>query len=118
MQLSVTLSACLAMLSGHAVAQEMVLEEVIVTAQKREQDIREVPVAVTALGQADFERFDIGDVLDVSMMSPFVNFTPQQSKMSNNPLRIRGVGSSGTNPAFEGSVGVYVDAPGPPPVVM
>lgn len=90
-------------------AYELILEEVIVTAQKREQGIQEVPVAVTAINAEALQAFDIRDMLDISRTSPSVSFTPQQSKMSNNPLRIRGVGASGTNPAFEGSVGVYVD---------
>lgn len=87
----------------------MILQEVIVTAQKREQSIQDSPVSVTALNTKALQSFDINDMMDISRTSPSVSFTSQQSKMSNNPLPIRGVGAAGTNPAFEGSVGMYVD---------
>jgi iron complex outermembrane receptor protein len=106
--LAVFVPACL-IHSAEIFAYELILEEIIVTAQKREQSIQDVPVSVTAFNADALDNFDINDVLGISRTSPSVSFTPQQSKMSNNPLRIRGVGASGTNPAFEGSVGVYVD---------
>ena len=69
-----------------------VLEEVIVTAQKREENVQTVPVAVTALSEEMIRNATIIDINDVSRHAP--GFT-----MSNyNPVQpqpfIRGVGSS------------------------
>ncbi len=91
------------------VALAQMLEEVVVTAQKREQSMQDVPIAVTAYSGEALQQARISDVADLSIANPSFVINIQQNKVSNSPARIRGVGTTGTNPAFEGAVGLYVD---------
>ncbi len=90
-----------------AMAQEGVIEEIIVTASRRAESIQDVPLSITAFS-GDFLR-ENGMVLieDVSRMTP--NFSTYISSYpSNNRIAIRGIGSEG-NTAIESSVGVFYD---------
>ncbi|MDC8830736.1 TonB-dependent receptor [Alteromonas gilva] len=84
------------------------LEVIEVTAQKRTENLQEVPVAVTALtGQmlAEKASFDLFDVeRSVPTLSAF-----QSQTATNSAFAIRGVGTSSQNFGFESSVGLYVD---------
>ncbi|BFM17546.1 TonB-dependent receptor [Maricurvus nonylphenolicus] len=90
-------------------AESFVLEEIVVTAQKREQSLQDVPLAVTAYDAQALKAQGIDDVIDLGTSNPSLNFSTGQNKVSNSPIRIRGIGTVGTNAAFEGAVGVYVD---------
>ncbi len=92
------------------VAQEsdFILEEVIVTAQKREQSLQEVPVAVTALSAKDISNAEIRDIRSLQLLSPSINVT-QAAAAYQTTISIRGIGTSGFNPGLEPSVGVFVD---------
>jgi iron complex outermembrane receptor protein len=92
-----------------AADRSIALDDIVVTAQKRSQDLLDVPVAVTALDSEALAATGTTDIKALNFVSPSFNITVQQSKVSNNPVRIRGIGTTGTNPAFEGAVGVYID---------
>ena len=85
------------------------LEEVTVTAQKREQSLQEVPVAVTAIGEAALVENGIADMTDIQKLSP--NTTLQVSRGTNSTLTafIRGIGQQDPLWGFEPGVGIYVD---------
>lgn len=103
---SALLAASVAALTGNAQAQP-VIEEVIVTAQKRSESIQEVPVSITAFSGGFIEENGLQTVEDVARLTP--NFTIQSSaQATNNRIAIRGIGSVG-NTAIEPSVGVYID---------
>ena len=85
-----------------AMAQEVVVEEIIVTAQKRAENIQDVPISITAFSGDFLVENGMVSIEDVSHMTP--NF----SVYSSNRLTIRGIGSSGNN-AIESSVGVFID---------
>ncbi len=91
-------------LSGTAV-QAAKLEEVIVTAQKREQSLQDVPVAVAAVSGAKIEEMGIGRLDELTAYTPGVSITEGPAGSS---LFIRGVGS-GLNKGFEQSVGTFID---------
>ena len=99
-------SAVLAALSCSSVsAQGLVLEEVVVTAQKRVESLKDVPISVSAVSG---DRMRDAQITNLESLTTFVpNFSMNQSGISNN-ITIRGV-SSGINPGFEQSVGMYVD---------
>ncbi len=84
------------------------LEQVIVLARKRAEDIQEVPLSISAFTSKDLLQMGVSDLVD---LAPFVaNFeidTP--NNLRNSAIAIRGIGSSGTNPGIEPSVGVFVD---------
>jgi iron complex outermembrane recepter protein len=82
-----------------------VLEEVIVTAQQRAQSLQDVPVSVAALTAEKISDAGIVDLQGLSEMIP--NFSINETGISTT-VTIRGI-SSGINPGFEQSVGMYND---------
>lgn len=84
-----------------------VVEEVIVTAQKREQGLIEVPISITALSGDQLQRSGINKVEDLYTIAPSLSFSPAQSS-SGAGIRIRGVGAAGFSSA-EASVSTLVD---------
>jgi iron complex outermembrane recepter protein len=88
-----------------ALAQQLMLEEVVVTAQKREQSLQGVPIAVSAMSGEKINDTGILDLEELTVFMPNVNINQGQNTAN---LFIRGVGS-GTNAGFEQSVGLYID---------
>lgn len=87
---------------------DIYLEEVIVTAQKREQSLQDVPLAVSAFSASDISNAEIRDIRSLQILSPSVNVTRSATSYQTS-LSIRGIGTSGFNPGLEPSVGVFVD---------
>lgn len=79
---------------------------IIVTAQKREQDVQQVPISMTVIGGDQLAKFDIKDFIELDRYVPnfFVQATP-----GNNAFYIRGIGSTPGNLAFDQTVGLFVD---------
>jgi outer membrane receptor protein involved in Fe transport len=84
------------------------VDEIIVTAQRREQSLQEVPVVVTALSEQILEDTGVRDIRDLQILTPGLTVTSTSSEVSTT-ARIRGVGTVGDNPGIESSVGVTVD---------
>jgi iron complex outermembrane receptor protein len=85
-----------------------VIEEVVVVAQKRAQSVQEVPISITAFSGADLEARGMNDLQRLATFVP--NFDlPGSNSTRNSSVRIRGIGTSGTNPGIESSVGVFLD---------
>tara|TARA_R110002110_G_scaffold205066_1_gene416764 strand:+ start:168060 stop:170204 length:2145 start_codon:yes stop_codon:yes gene_type:complete len=82
------------------------LEEILVTAQKREELLRDVPISISVVQGATVEDFSIQDFEELQAYVPnlFINDTP-----ANNSAFIRGIGTSGNVLAFESSVALFVD---------
>ncbi len=91
-----------------ATGQE-VFEEIVVRAQKREQNIMDVPIAVTAVSGAEIEASGIKDVFDLQQNVPGLLVGQSQTATTSN-FSIRGVGSTSNNFGVESSVGLYVDS--------
>ena len=87
-----------------------VFETVIVTAQKREQSIYDVPVAISAFTPETIERQGITDLTDIGKFVPNLNVTGFSAghTSSQNPF-IRGIGLQDHLITTEPGVGVYVD---------
>lgn len=85
-----------------------VLEEVIVTAQKREQSMQDVPVSVVAYSGAALQESGIKDVFDLQTNAPGLTVDQNQNATTSN-FSIRGIGTGGNNFGQESSVGLYVD---------
>ena len=94
-------------LSTTMVAQAA-LEEIVVVAQKREQSMQDVPVAVTAISGAQLAELGITDVFDLQQSTPGLIVEQNQTATTSN-FSIRGVGTSGQNFGLESSVGLYVN---------
>lgn len=84
------------------------LEEVIVTAQKREQNLQDVPMAVTAVGRELLENNEINTLDDLTKLVPSLRLTPDGSP-SGGSIRIRGVGTNVFSSAVEPNVLVMLD---------
>lgn len=89
-------------------SEELLFEEIVVTVQKREQDIMDVPVAVTAVSGAEIEASGIKDVFDLQQNVPSLIMGQSQTSTTSN-FSIRSVGSTANNFGVESSVGLYVD---------
>ena len=97
--------------AGSAIAQETtVFEPVIVTAQKREQNIYEVPVAISAFTADTIEKQGITTLTDIGKYVPNLNVTEFSAghTSSANPF-IRGIGLQDHLITTDPGVGVYVD---------
>jgi iron complex outermembrane receptor protein len=108
---AITLSAVA--FSGTAFAQDTgqaptALGELIVTAQKREQRLQDVPIAVTVATAQLLTDAGVKDIKDLTILTPGLIVTSSSSEASTT-ARIRGIGTVGDNPGLESSVGVVVD---------
>ncbi|PZT96203.1 MAG: TonB-dependent receptor [Brevundimonas sp.] len=96
--------------AGVAAAQEAPasVDDIIVTAQKREQSLQDVPIVVTTLSQEVLDGAGVQDIKDLQILTPGMTVTSTQSEASTT-VRIRGAGTVGDNPGLESSVGVVID---------
>ena len=98
------LAASLACTHQSALAQA--LEEVIVTAQKREQGLQDVPIAVQAFDSQQITNLSAQDIGDLGIFTPNVSI----SQAANQPsYAIRGIGTSDFGIGADPAVGVYQD---------
>ncbi|MEL7022948.1 MAG: TonB-dependent receptor [Pseudomonadota bacterium] len=86
-----------------------VVEEIVVTARRREESLQDVPVAITALTAEDIARTGLSDLVAVGQAAP--NVTLEVSRGTNTTLSafIRGVGQQDPVAGFEAGIGIYVD---------
>jgi outer membrane receptor protein involved in Fe transport len=82
--------------------------EIVVTAQKREQKLQDVPVEVQSLPAAQLQASGVADIKDLQILTPGLTVTSTSSEAITS-ARIRGVGTVGDNPGLEDSVGVVID---------
>jgi iron complex outermembrane receptor protein len=92
-----------------AAADEAQIAEIIVTAQKREQSVRDVPIAVTALSQDMIQANRIASVADLSGMAPGVQVRPTAGGTQLPSFTIRGAVSYGVVPGSDKQVSMYLD---------
>jgi len=89
-------------------AEQNVIEEVLVTAQKREQNVQDVPIAVSAFDKDFLDEAGIDDVLELQFFVPGLTIYNNQTAGQTN-INIRGVGTAGNSLSLESSVGLYID---------
>ncbi|MBN7796829.1 TonB-dependent receptor [Parahaliea mediterranea] len=95
--------------SPAALGQELVLEEVIVTAQRRQTMLQDTPIAVTAFNSEKIADLGIYDVSDISGLAPNTNIQKQPSSNSNMSIYIRGVGNGETSLMADPKTSFYLD---------
>jgi iron complex outermembrane receptor protein len=91
-----------------AAASATEVETLIVTATKRAQDLQDVPMSVSAFSGSNLERQGIVNFTDVAKQMPSVQLVASNNNR-NTTILVRGIGSSGTNPGIEPSVGIFLD---------
>ena len=82
-----------------------VLREILVTSQKREQSLSDVPISLDVISSEQMATANINKIADITEFVP--NMTMTETGISTQ-MYIRGIGS-GNNQGFEQSVGQYVD---------
>jgi iron complex outermembrane recepter protein len=105
------LFAALAVAGGTAGAQEAGvsgIEEVVVTATRREQSFRDVPMAVSALDSQRLLDTGVTEFQDIQSQVPSFEIESNTNPFTTS-LRIRGMGNLANIPNFEPAVGLFVD---------
>jgi iron complex outermembrane recepter protein len=84
------------------------IETIVITAQKREQSLQDVPIVVTSLAEQPLRDTGVRDIKDLMILTPGLLVTSTANE-SFTTARIRGIGTVGDNPGLESSVGIIVD---------
>ena len=103
--------AAFALSAGGAMAQgadEATIEEVVVTAQKRSENLQDVPVSVTAISGTALQDRGVTNVIGLNNLAPGLRVSSGDAA-ANPKIFIRGVGLSDFNPNSSSGVGIYVD---------
>lgn len=88
--------------------EKFVVEEVIVTANKREQSLQEVPMSVSAFDSDFIKNTGANSLGDLENYTPSLKIQTGTDSRSTS-IRIRGIGSVGTNSGIDPSVGLFID---------
>jgi iron complex outermembrane receptor protein len=102
----------LALASPTLLAQETEIEEIITTAQKREQSLQDVPISIQMLGNQAIEELNLSNFKEYTQMLPSVAMTPTLGAGSSfNLVYMRGIATAGDGQATTSlpSVGMYLD---------
>jgi iron complex outermembrane receptor protein len=96
---------------GSALAAESddaTLDEVVVTARKREENLRDVPLSIGVLDGAAIDNLHVQDMEDITRILPGISFASHQNGpagQGQDNITIRGISSTVGNP----TVGIYLD---------
>src|SRR5690349_3554010 len=91
------------------------LDEVVVTAQRRVENLQQVPVAATALNAAELQAKSVARLGDLQTAAPSLSITDAGQTQSVN---IRGIGLASNSPNATAGVATYVDGLFQPPIVQ
>lgn len=84
------------------------ISQIIVSAQRREQNILEVPISITTVNDIELDRLGAHRFRDLEFAVPNLTFTGPPSNASPI-ITLRGISSEVSNAGFESSLSVYVD---------
>ena len=86
------------------------LEEIVVTANKREENLQKTPVAITAITAAQAEFRGIAEVKDISSLAPNVTVLQGTTNATAAVVTIRGIPTAGDeSQGFDSPIGIYLD---------
>lgn len=100
-------ASALALMAGTAQAQDATVEEIVVTAQKREQQALDVPMSLSAYSAQRLEDMGVQDFADLSLYTP--GFEVQEQSPNNPGFVMRGITSDDTSAYSEARVSVFQD---------
>jgi iron complex outermembrane receptor protein len=113
--------ACISLLSigalelapiGQADAQESgyqgVLEEIVVTARRREENLQDLPLSIAALSAETMQVQGVYDIEDIGEFIPNLTMT-STSRANTTSIFIRGIGGGDPDPIFPVGTGMYID---------
>jgi iron complex outermembrane receptor protein len=82
------------------------IEEIVVTAQKRSENLQDVPIAITAVTSGRLAAANITSAADIGALTPSLSLTQTAGTLQPH---IRGVGTSSSGPGVENPVAMYLD---------
>jgi iron complex outermembrane receptor protein len=85
------------------------IEEIVVTAQRREERLHDVPVAITAFSKTDLDERNVVNLTGLEGLAPNVKFSTGGSYVASIVINIRGGVSPDPAPDIEPTTGLYVD---------
>jgi iron complex outermembrane receptor protein len=95
-------------LAQQAPADEVKVEQVVVTANKRAQNLQDVPAAITVLSDATLQRNNVRDISDLPNLSPALTVT-YSTQPGNFSINMRGIGTYSLGIGVESDVAVVID---------
>lgn len=88
-------------------AQSGALEEVVVTARKRSENLQDVPMSISAFSSSDLQNAQIDNLVEVGRMSPNVQVHETSGLVAGGiGVFMRGIGN---NPGYDQGIGIYID---------
>jgi iron complex outermembrane receptor protein len=90
-----------------AQAQELAIEEVVVTATKRPESVQDIPLAVTAFTGDQLEEAGVKDIRDIAGQTPGLQIKSRGE--TEGSVFIRGIGSVAPGIGADPAVGIYID---------
>ncbi len=90
-----------------AQAAEAALEEIIVTAQKRDENVQDIPITINVVNGAMLDRFSIRDTNDLASSVP--GLVIQETPQNLSQVTVRGLGTGAGGESLDQSVGLFID---------
>jgi len=90
-------------------SQPSAVEEILVTARRREEGIQAVPIPVTALTGDQLKERGVADLSDIDRLTPNMDFQFAGSSRNSAQVFLRGIGQINWSPPQDPKVGIYVD---------
>jgi len=90
-----------------AQAAETALEEIIVTAQKRDENVQDIPLTINVVNGDFIDRFNIRDTNDLASVVP--GLIIQQTPQNLSQVTVRGLGTGSGGESLDQSVGLFID---------
>ncbi|MGA0027435.1 MAG: TonB-dependent receptor, partial [Steroidobacteraceae bacterium] len=106
---SFLLAAAVAAILPTVPAKAQVLEEIIVTAQKREQSLQDVPISISAVSAEALEQNSIQNIYNLQAVVPGLTLQAVDPPGQGTAIALRGLGNSVFNMGFEPAVATFVD---------
>jgi len=117
-KMTILCAAVLTATSGYAIGQEsatetnsakesLLMEKIVVTAQKRIQSLKDTPVAITALSSEKMNELGIVSQQDISNFTPSMSYQEEAGGGEGNRIYMRGVGRETSVLGTEPGVGLY-----------
>lgn len=85
------------------------LDVIVVTAQRREESVQDIPIAISAFDDAELTRRGVSSALEVAQYVPNLVGLNNTGLSTANSYYLRGLGNTETIPTFDPPIGTYVD---------
>ena len=104
-----TVSSAEVLGDANSLAREFAVEEIVVTARKREELEQQVPIAMTVLGEKQLQSAFTRDISDITGYAPNVIINPVRVGPSGTAISIRGISFQDIEKSMDPGVGVLID---------